>query len=136
MIRRHNVHGDNGFATMLFAMPIELTSTQISLAEKLSQHAKDACALVGLQCEKCEPKHFYLTVYRYYGRVQGMAAEVDRCIDWCLTKNKRVFTAQRFGNWCVKKVKWDREEEIEKAEKEKLKTGTQYEKADYARRFL
>ena len=116
-------------------MPIELTSTEISLAEKLSAYSKDACALVGLKCQKCEPKNFYLTVHRYYGRVQGMTTEVDRCIDWCMSKGKLVFTAQRFGNWCQKKVQWDKEEQIQKAEKEKLKTGTVYEKADYERRF-
>jgi len=116
-------------------MPIELTSAEISLAEKLSEHAKDACALVGLKCLKCEPKHFYLTVHRYYGRVQGMTAEVDRCIDWCLSKGKVVFNAQRFGNWCQKKVQWDKEGQIQKAEKEKLASGTEYQKADYERRF-
>jgi len=116
-------------------MPIELTSTEISLAEKLSVYSKDACALVGLKCQKCEPKNFYLTVHRYYGKVQGMTAEVDRCIDWCMSKGKLVFTAQRFGNWCQKKVQWDKEEQITKAEKEKLQTGTDYQKADFARRF-
>jgi hypothetical protein len=115
-------------------MPIELTSTQIELAEKLSQHSKDACELVGLKCQKCEPHHFYLTVHRYYGRVQGMTAEVDRCIDWCLSKGKLVFTAQRFGNWCVNKVKWSKEDEIKKAEMNKLKNGNEYQQADYARR--
>jgi hypothetical protein len=116
-------------------MPIELTSMQRELAEKLSQHAKDACALVGLKCTKCEPKHFYLTVHRYYGRIQGMTAEVDRCIDWCLSRGKLVFTAQRFGKWCAKKAEWDREEQIGRAEKEKLQSGTEYQKADFARRF-
>ncbi len=115
-------------------MPIELTSTQIELAEKLSQHSKDACELVGLKCQKCEPQHFYLTVHRYYGRVQGMTAEVDRCIDWCMSKGKLVFTAQRFGNWCVNKVKWNKEDEIKKAEMNKLKNGNEYQQADYARR--
>lgn len=116
-------------------MPIELTTTQIELCEKLSKHAKDACELVGLSFEKVEPKHFYLTVHRYYGRVQGMTAEVDRCIDWCMSKGKRLFTAQRFGNWCANKVKWDKEQEHRKAEEQKLSTGTEYQKADYARRF-
>ncbi len=116
-------------------MPIELSSAEISLAEKLSEHAKDACALVGLKCLKCEPKHFYLTVHRYYGRVQGMTAEADRCIDWCMSKGKTTFTALRFGNWCQKKVQWDKEEQIHNAEKEKLQSGTIYQKADYARRF-
>ncbi|MFH1444756.1 MAG: hypothetical protein ABIG34_05225 [Candidatus Peregrinibacteria bacterium] len=116
-------------------MPIELTSAEISLAEKISEHAKDACALVDLKCQKCEPKHFYLTVHRYYGRVQGMTAEVDRCIDWCLSKGKVVFTAQRFGNWCAHKVKWEKEEQIQKDEKEKLQSGTVYQKADFDRRF-
>jgi hypothetical protein len=116
-------------------MPIELSSTEIGLAEKLSAHAKDACALVGLKCQKCEPKHFYLTVHRYYGRVAVMTAEVDRCIDWCMSKGKLVFTAQRFGSWCQKKVEWDKEEQLARAEKEKLKAGTVYEKADYERRF-
>ena len=116
-------------------MPIELTSTQLDLAEKLAQHSKDACELVGLKCQKCEPKNFYLTVHRYYGRVQGMTAEVDRCIDWCMSKGKMVFTAQRFGNWCQNKVKWDREEEIKRQEMQKLKTGTQYQQEDYARRM-
>ncbi len=117
-------------------MPIELTSTQLDLAEKLSQHSKDACELVDLKCQKCEPKNFYLTVHRYYGRVQGMTAEVDRCIDWCMSKGKMVFTAQRFGNWCQNKVKWDREEEIKKQEMAKLKTGTVYQQEDYARRMM
>jgi len=93
-------------------VPIELTPTQLQLAKTLSEHAKDACALVGIRSQKCEPQHFYLTVHRYYGRVQGMTAEVDRCIDWCLSKGKLVFTAQRFGNWCSNKVKWDKEEEL------------------------
>lgn len=97
-------------------MPIELTSTQQDLAKTLSEHAKDACALVGLKCEKCEPRNFYLTVYRYYGRVPVMSAEVDRCIDWCLSKGKMMFTAQRFGNWCANKVKWDKEQERKKQE--------------------
>jgi hypothetical protein len=97
-------------------MPIELSTAQLNLAESLSTYAKDACALVGLTCQKCEPHHFYLTVHRYYGRVQGMTAEVDRCIDWCLSKDKQIFTAQRFGNWCAKKVKWDKEEEIRQQE--------------------
>lgn len=116
-------------------MPIELSSAEISLAEKLSEHVKDACALVGLKCQKCEPKNFYLTVHRYYGRVQGMTAEADRCIDWCLSKGKLVFNAQRFGNWCQKKVQWDKEDQMQKAEKVKLQSGTEYEKADYERRF-
>ena len=115
-------------------MPIELTTTQQDLTKKLSEHAKDACELVGLKCQKCEPHHFYLTVYRYYGKVQGMTGEVDRCIDWCMSKGKLLFTAQRFGNWCANKVKWEKEQEIQKSEIEKLKSGTVYEQADYARR--
>ena len=115
-------------------MPIELTTIQQDLASKLSEHAKDACALVGLKCQKCEPHHFYLTVYRYYGKVTGMTSEVDRCIDWCMSKGKLVFTAQRFGKWCAKKVKWDREEQIQKSEMSKLKSGTVHEQADYLRR--
>ncbi len=117
-------------------MPLELTSAQLDLAEQLSKHAKDACELVGLKCQKCEPHHFYLTVYRYYGKVQGMSAEVDRCIDWCLSKGKLVFNAQRFGNWCAKKVKWDKEEQSRKDELEKLKSGTVYQREEYARRVL
>lgn len=96
-------------------MPIELTPMQRELALKLSKHAKDACALVGLKCQKCEPHHFYLTLCRYYGKVPGMTAEVDRCIDWCMSKGKLVFTAQRFGKWCANKVKWEREEQIKNA---------------------
>lgn len=115
-------------------MPLELTSVQLGLASKLSQHSKDACKLVGLKCQKCEPQHFYLTIYRYYGRVQGMTAEVDRCIDWCMSKGKRVFSAQRFGNWCANKVKWEKETDLKKAEMDKLRTGTEYQQADYARR--
>ena len=115
-------------------MPIELTTTQRDLTKKLSEHAKDACELVGLKCQKCEPHHFYLTVYRYYSKVQGMTLEVDRCIDWCMSKGKLVFTAQRFGNWCANKVKWEKEQEIQKSEMAKLKSGTVYEQADYARR--
>ena len=45
-----------------------------------------------------------------------MSSEVDRCIDWCMSKGKLVFTAQRFGNWCANKVKWDKEEERKKQE--------------------
>ncbi len=116
-------------------MPIELSQTQLDLAEKLSTHAKDACELVGLKCQKCEPHHFYLTIYRYYGRVQAMSAEIDRCIDWCMSKGKMVFSAQRFGNWCANKVKWTKEDEMKKQEMEKLKNGTQYQQADYARRM-
>lgn len=116
-------------------MPIELSSVQRDLAEKLSEHAKDACDLVGLKYQKCEPQHFYLTVHRYYGRVKGMTAEVDRCIDWCMSKGKLVFTAQRFGNWCQKKVEWDKLKSLQDAEKAKLKTGTEFQKADYSRRF-
>lgn len=117
-------------------MPIELTDTQLQLAEKLSQHSQDACELVGLKCQKCEPQHFYLTVYRYYGKVQGMTAEVDRCIDWCMSKGKLVFSAQRFGNWCANKVKWDKEEQIKKAEMDKLKNGNEYQRQDYERRIM
>lgn len=95
---------------------MDLTPAQRGLASVLSAHAKDACTLVGLKCQKCEPHHFYLTVYRYYGRVPGMTAEVDRCIDWCLSKGKMVFTAQRFGNWCAHKVKWEKEEERKRQE--------------------
>jgi hypothetical protein len=102
-------------------VPIELTPTQLQLASALSEHAKDACALVGLRFQKCEPQHFYLTVHRYYGRVQGMTAEVDRCIDWCLSKGKLVFTAQRFGNWCSNKVKWEKAEERKHQELETTK---------------
>ncbi|MDD4628288.1 MAG: hypothetical protein PHE68_02740 [Candidatus Peribacteraceae bacterium] len=116
-------------------MPIELSSAEISLAEKLSEHVKDACVLVGLKCQKVEPKHFYLTVHRYYGRIQGMTAEADRCIDWCMSKGKLVFNAQRFSNWCAKKAQWDKEEQLKNMEKEKLQSGTVYQKADYARRF-
>lgn len=97
-------------------MPIELSPTQQDLAKTLSEHAKDACKLVGIKCEKCEPKHFYLTIYRYYGKVQGMTGEMDRCIDWCLSKGKLVFTAQRFGNWCAKKVQFDKKDERRNAE--------------------
>ena len=103
-------------------MPIELTTVQRALTVKLSEHAKDACELVGLKCQKCEPHHFYLTVYRYYGRVQGMTLEVDRCIDWCMSKGKLVFTAQRFGKWCANKAKWDRQEELKKLESDQLKS--------------
>jgi hypothetical protein len=116
-------------------MPLELTPVQLDLAEKLSQHSKDACALVGLQCKKCEPQHFYLTILRYYGKVQGMTAEVDRCIDWCMSKSKLVFTAQRFGNWCQNKVKWDKEDSIKKSELLKLKSGTEFQRAEYERRI-
>ncbi len=104
---------------------MELSPTQLNLAATLSEHSKDACALVGLKCQKCEPQHFYLTVHRYYGRVQGMSAEVDRCIDWCMSKGKQVFTAQRFGNWCANKVKWDKEEERKKQEMMSLKNAKQ-----------
>ena len=117
-------------------MAIELTQVQLDLAKKLSEHAKDACELVGLKCQKCDAKYFYLTVYRYYGRVQGMSAEIDRCIDWCLGRGKLVFTAQRFGNWCANKVKWDKEESLKKAEMDKLKSGNEYQRADYERRIL
>ncbi|MBM3227392.1 hypothetical protein FJZ27_00810 [Candidatus Peribacteria bacterium] len=95
-------------------MPIELTPTQLQLATTLSKHAQDACDLVGLKHQKCDPQHFYLTVLRYYGRVQGMTAEMDRCIEWCMSKGKLVFTAQRFGKWCANKVKWDKEDELKK----------------------
>lgn len=115
-------------------MPIELTTVQQDLALKLSKHAKDACELVGLKCQKCEPHHFYLTVYRYYGKVQGMTSEVDRCIDWCMSRGKLVFTAQRYGNWCANKAKWDKEEQIQKAEMGQLKSGTVHRRADYLRR--
>ncbi|MBI3336509.1 hypothetical protein HYZ98_03005 [Candidatus Peregrinibacteria bacterium] len=103
-------------------MPIELTTVQRDLTKKLSEHAKDACELVGLKCQKSEPHHFYLTVYRYYGKVQGMTGEIDRCIDWCMSKGKLVFTAQRFGNWCANKVKWEKEEQIKKLEMNKRYT--------------
>ena len=116
-------------------MALELTSTQLDLAETLSNHAKDACELVGLRCQKCQPQHFYLLVFRYYGKVQGMSAEMDRCIEWCMSKGKLVFTAQRFGKWCANKAKWDKEQEIKNAEKQTLKNGTEYQRADYARRF-
>jgi len=116
-------------------MPIDLTPVQQDLASRLSEHAKDACGLVGLRCQKCEPHHFYLTVYRYYGKVQGMTGEVDRCIDWCMSKGKLVFTAQRFGKWCAKQAKWDREKEITKSELEKLRTGTVFQQTEYRRRL-
>lgn len=93
---------------------MELSTIQLDLALKLSEHARDACALVDLECQKCEPRHFYLTVHRFYGRVQGMTGEMDRCIDWCLGKGKLVFTAQRFSKWCANKAKWDKEEELKK----------------------
>ena len=121
---------------MFVIMAIELTAVQRDLTSRLSEHAKDACALVGLKCQKCEPHHFYLTVYRYYGKVQGMTLEVDRCIDWCMSKGKLVFTAQRFGNWCANKVKWDKEEQIKKLEMEKLKSGTVYQQEDFRRRYV
>jgi hypothetical protein len=101
-------------------MPIVLTAVQRDLAQKLSEHAKDACALVGLECQKCEPRHFYLMVHRYYGRVQGMSGEMDRCIDWCLSKGKLIFNAQRFSKWCANKVKWDKEEELKKLESKQV----------------
>lgn len=116
-------------------MPIELTPGQEELAAKLSEYAKDACKLVGLQCRICEPRHFYLTVHRYYGRVQGMIGEVDRCIDWCMSKGKLIFTAQRFGKWCALQAKWDKEKQITKAEMDKLQSGTIYQQADYRRRL-
>lgn len=116
-------------------MPIELTVVQQALATRLSEHAKDACKLVDLQCQKCEPQHFYLTVHRYYERVQGMTGEMDRCIDWCMSKGKLMFTAQRFGKWCAKQVKWDKEKQITKCELEKLRAGTIYQQAEYRRRL-
>ena len=116
-------------------MPIELTPVQQDLASRLSEHAKDACRLVDLQCKKCEPRHFYLTVHRYYSKVQGMTGEVDRCIDWCMSKGKLVFTAQRFGKWCANQTKWDKEKQITKFELEKLQTGTVYQQAEYRRRL-
>ncbi len=115
-------------------MPIELSTAQEDLATKLSEHAKDACELVGLTCKKCEPKNFYLTVYRYYGKVQGMTAEMDRCIDWLLSKGKRDFTVLRFNNWCAKKLQWQKEEERKVAELNKLKSGTEFQRAEHARR--
>jgi len=116
-------------------MALELTPVQKDLAEKLSEHAKDACELVGLKYQKCDPQHFYLTVHRYYGRVKGMTSEMDRCIDWCMSKGKLVFTAQRFGNWCQKKAEWDKQNELLAAEKTKLKSGTEFQREDYSRRF-
>ncbi len=92
---------------------------QQQLAEKLSEHAKDACKLVGIKCQKAEPQHFYLMVHRYYGRVQAMTAELDRCIEWCVSRGKLVFTAQRFGKWCSNKVKWDKEQELKDNTKKK-----------------
>lgn len=100
-------------------MAIELSETQRELAKKLSEHAKDACELIGLGCKKAEPQHFSLIVARYYGRVQGMTAELDRCIEWCISKGKLQFTAQRFGKWCANKVKWDKEEELKAMTKKK-----------------
>jgi hypothetical protein len=97
-------------------MPIELTPVQMQLAQTLSAHAKDACTLVGLKCQKCEPHHFYLTINRYYGKVQGMTTEIDRCIEWCMSKGKLVFTAQRFGKWCANTVRWKKEETLRKSE--------------------
>jgi hypothetical protein len=40
-----------------------------------------------------------------------------------MSKGKLVFTAQRFGNWCANKVKWDKEEEIKKKEMIIMKKG-------------
>src|SRR3989338_3622674 len=116
-------------------MPLDLTPGQQDLASKLSEYAKDACKLVDLQCQKCEPRHFYLTVHRYYGRVQGMMGEIDRCIDWCMSKGKLVFTAQRFGKWCANQAKWDREKQITKNEMDTLQSGTIYQQAEYRRRL-
>lgn len=96
---------------------IEISSTQRELADKLSEHAKDACKLVGIGCKKTEPQHFLLIVSRYYGRIQGMTAEMDRCIEWCVSRGKMQFTAQRFGKWCANKVKWDKEQELKKMTK-------------------
>ncbi len=93
-------------------MPIELSETQRQLAKNLSEHAKDACELVGLQCKKAQPQHFLLIVHRYYGRVPGMTAELDRCLEWCVSRGKLVFTAQRFGKWCSNKVRWEKEQEL------------------------
>lgn len=115
-------------------MPLELSDGQIDLAHRLSEHAKGACSLVDLKCQKVEPKHFYLTVFRFYGRVQGMTAEMERCIDWCIGRNKQVFTAQRFGNWCKNQVKFAKEKEINTNELNKLKNGTGYQRAEYSRR--
>ncbi|MEQ1849392.1 MAG: hypothetical protein ABL890_02265 [Candidatus Peribacteraceae bacterium] len=116
-------------------MPIELTPVQKELAEKLSEYSKDACELVGLKYQKVDPQHFYLTINRYYGRVKGMTAEIDRCIDWCMSKGKMVFTAQRFGNWCQKKAQWDKEKQLNEAEKTKLKSGNEFQQQDFTRRF-
>ena len=114
---------------------MELTTTQKDMAERLAAHAKEACDLVGLQCSKASARHFYLTVHRYYGRVQNMTAELERCIDWCMSKNKRIFTAQRFGNWCANKVKWNKEQELRGTEMRKLKFGNVHERAEHARRI-
>lgn len=116
-------------------MPIELSHEQFMIADRLSSHAHDVCALIGMKCSKCQPKHFYLTVHRYYGRVPHMVVEMERCIDWCLKSNKQMFTAQRFGNWCANKVKWAKEDQLKEQEKEKLKAGNVYQRADYKRRF-
>ena len=112
----------------------ELTESQRDLCKRLSEMAKETAKTLGIKTQAVEPKHFALVVARYYGRVTSMNVELEGCLLWCAGKRKQVFTTMRFHNWCRNKMVWAKQSEMKKHEEDKLRNGTEYQRADLARR--
>lgn len=113
----------------------ELSTVQKNLCSQLSEAAVAVCKLENLKARRCKPEHFQTLVYRYYGRVPAMTRELEKCIKWVGEKGKKFFTPMRFYNWCERRVKWAKDEELRQQEKKKLMSGTTYQRIDYQRRF-
>lgn len=125
---------DKNGETIWEDMTVELSYGQETMAIELAKHAHIACALAGIPIEKAEPKHFNLTAYRYYGKINNTKSHLDRCIEWCVRRNKQKFTAARFGKWCENQLKFNKEAELRQMEMKQLKFGNQHQRAEYARR--
>lgn len=116
-------------------MEEQLSTTQVMLTERLAEIAKLRCEEMMLECRAAKPKNFIAVVRRYYGRVQGMERELEKCVLWCATNRKKFFTPMRYYNWCETHVRINKEREQRNIERMKLRNGTEHQQRDYHRQF-